>query len=90
MGVLSILGSLSVITKFIPIVVAGVEKLFPNSKGSEKLPEVISILRLIFPQYFKDLPPELLNQFLEGLTETISGTVKIYNAVGVFKQSKDS
>jgi len=86
MGILSILGSIGAITKFIPIIVAGVEKLFPTSKGPDKLKEAISILRLIFPQYFDDLEPELLDQFVEGITEIISGTVKVYHGIGIFQR----
>lgn len=87
MGILSVLGSLSVITKFIPIIVAGVEKLFPKSDGGTKFKEVLSIIRLIFPQYFDDLEPELLAEFIEGITQIISGSVKVYHAVGVFKHT---
>ena len=38
---------------------------------------------------FEDLSPELLGQFIDGVTEIISGTVKVYNAVGVFKHKDD-
>jgi len=84
MGILSVLGSLAVVTKFIPVVVAGVETLFPTSKGPEKLEQAIAILKLIAPQVFDDLEPENLSEFTEGVIEVISGVVKVYNAIGVF------
>jgi len=86
MGILGILGSLSVITKFIPIVVAGVEALFPSSKGPEKLEQAVSILKLVAPQIFEDLEPEVEAEFIEGVVDIISGIVKVYNTIGVFKK----
>jgi len=89
MGILGVLGgiagALGSVTQFLPIIIAGIEKLFPNSQGDEKLEQAVTIIRLLFPQYFKDMEPELLAEFLEGITDAISGIVKMYNAVGVFK-----
>jgi len=88
MGILDVLSNLSGVLKFVPIVVAGVEKLFPSSKGPEKLDQALIMLRLIAPQLFDDLDPELLADFTEGVTEIISGVVKVYNAIGVFTKKE--
>ena len=77
------------ITAIIPLLVAAVEKIFPGAKGTDKLSQVLSIVRLLFPDFFKDLPQETVDEFLDGLIEVVSGSVKLYHAIGVFTHKDD-
>ena len=83
----STIGKLGVggVTAVVPLLVAVVEKIFPGAKGTDKLSQVMSIVHLLFPDFFKDLPQETVDDFTSGLGEVVAGSVKVYHAIGVFR-----
>lgn len=76
------------VAAFVPLIVTAVEKIFPDAPGPDKLNQVLTIVRLLFPEFFKDLPQETVKEFTDGLIEVVSGAVKVFHAVGVFRHKE--
>ena len=73
------------ITAIVPALVTVVEKVFPDAPGPDKLHQVITIVRLLFPNFFKDVPQETVDEFLDGIVDVVGGSVKVFHAIGVFR-----
>lgn len=81
-GVLRGFGGVSAV---VPLIVSAVERFLPEAKGPEKLEQVVTIAKLLFPEVFKDLDEDALAELLVGIEQVVSGSVKIYHAIGVFR-----